>query len=824
MRDSIVLRAVFFALCFVLLLGHPAGAERDASGDAWWTHADWPVVQPEGALALTEAGRAHGLWTLDRARLEETLATAYGPDGAELTLPMPDGSLQRFLVVEESVLDPSLAVRHPSIRTYAGRGLDFAESLARITVTPAGLHAFVSTEGRNAYVDPLAPGDARTHVAYSPAHLDCAGKHLTCGTHADRMAVLAGAGFGGGLSGLAVTAGATLRTYRLAVSTTPEYTAWALGHSGSVLGEVAQTVNEINLIYQRDAGIRFQLAANTDQLFYTAATNPYTDTADTSLLEVHNAITAVLGSTGFDVGHLFQKFGLGGFGGVAQLSSACKDLEKGMGRSGEFEPTGPLFNSVVVHELGHQFSAGHTWVADNENPAQFSPTTAWEPGRGVTIMSYGGRVFDNDAIPGAVYDLSFHGGSIEEIVTYTTTGAGNCPTPVASGNAPPTANAGLDHTIPHETPFRLVASATDPDDALTNLTYVWEELDACPYQADLAQLDDGVVPLFTSLPPSSARVRSFPLLGVLQAGMLFPATTTPGMLGQQLPRTARTMTFRLTVRDNRPGGAVVTGGVDQDDVLITVDNLSGPFRVTSPNGGEFWPAGTAQTVTWDVAGTNGPPVATTAVDILLSLDQGFSWSVLLAGTPNDGAQAVTLPSCVGSTTCRVEVRAAGNIFFDMSDADFEIGDDVKPIVACAAQRSLLWPARFGLMPVGLTFAVTDDCDPSPTRTISVYSTESAGAPPYAPDALFAAPSDLRLRAERAFPGPGRVYLVVISATDAGGNRGVACCDVIVPVMPTTLSILTLKATGAAARAACLASPTDVAPPGFVALLQAVSLP
>jgi hypothetical protein len=137
---------------------------------------------------------------------------------------------------------------------------------------------------------------------------------------------------------------------------------------------------------------------------------------------------------------------------------------------------------------------------------------------------------------------------------------------------------------------------------------------------------------------------------------------------------------------------------------------------------------------------------------------------------------------------------------------------------------MLWPARLGLLPVGLTFGASDDCDPNPTRTISVYSTEAAGAPPYAGDALFAAPSDLRLRAERAFPGPGRVYLVVISATDAGGNRGVACRHVIVPVMPTTLSILTLQATGAAARAACLASPTDVAPPGFVPLLQGVPLP
>ena len=72
-----------------------------------------------------------------------------------------------------------------------------------------------------------------------------------------------------------------------------------------------------------------------------------------------------------------------------------------------------------------------------------------------------------------------------------------------------------------------------------------------------------------------------------------------------------------------------------------------------------YPVGSSQTVVWTGAtGANGhSTIAGGAnVDILFSADNGATWSTLLAGTTNDGSQAVTLPSGVAAPFARVARR------------------------------------------------------------------------------------------------------------------------------------------------------------------------
>jgi hypothetical protein len=99
---------------------------------------------------------------------------------------------------------------------------------------------------------------------------------------------------------------------------------------------------------------------------------------------------------------------------------------------------------------------------------------------------------------------------------------------------------------------------------------------------------------------------------------------------------------------------------------------TGPFLVSLPNGGEVIRSGSAYNVTWDPAGTNGAPVSVTDVKISLSTDGGATYpTVLAASTANDGSETFTLP-CISSTTARIKIEALGNIFFDISDANFTI--------------------------------------------------------------------------------------------------------------------------------------------------------
>ena len=87
-----------------------------------------------------------------------------------------------------------------------------------------------------------------------------------------------------------------------------------------------------------------------------------------------------------------------------------------------------------------------------------------------------------------------------------------------------------------------------------------------------------------------------------------------------------------------------------------------------------WEAGTDETVTWDVADTDLLPIDCAQVDIVMSADGGLNYPhIVETGRPNDGAEPVTVPDTIPSTTqARLKVQCTGNIFFDISDVDFEV--------------------------------------------------------------------------------------------------------------------------------------------------------
>ncbi|MDP1601843.1 MAG: IPT/TIG domain-containing protein, partial [Legionella sp.] len=221
------------------------------------------------------------------------------------------------------------------------------------------------------------------------------------------------------------------------------------------------------------------------------------------------------------------------------------------------------------------------------------------------------------------------------------------------------------YTIPSRTPFALTGSATDPESDL--LTFGWEEFDLGTVESGTPLVDSGNRPIFRSFEPTVGPTRTLPRLSDVLAG-----TTT---FGETLPTTSRTMTFRLTARDNRAG----SGGVNSDTTTVTSVSTAGPFAITAPAAAVSWPAASLQTVTWNVAGTHLSPISCGNVAISLSTDDGATFpTTLLASTPNDGTQAVTVPSTpTGGATARVKAACAGNVFFAVSRA-FTIAAALPP--------------------------------------------------------------------------------------------------------------------------------------------------
>jgi hypothetical protein len=365
-------------------------------------------------------------------------------------------------------------------------------------------------------------------------------------------------------------------------------------------------------------------------------------------------LDTVIGSANYDFGHVFSTGG----GGVASLGVVCRAGVKARGVTGSSQPVGDPFDvDYVAHEIGHQFGANHSFNgnAGSCSGGNRNGPTAYEPGSGSTIMAYAG-------ICGAqnlqLYsDDYFHGVNLDEIVAYSTVGSGNgCPVVTPTRNQPPVVDAGPGgFTIPSQTPFTLTGSASDPNgDALT---YNWEEFDLGPAGAPNNPLSP---PFFRSWPSVASPARTFPRLPDL--------VNNSTVIGEVLPNVTRALNFRLTVRDNRLGG----GGVNSANVGFNVTTAAGPFAVTAPNTAVVWAGNSQQNVTWNVAGTTAAPVSCPSVAISLSSDGGFTYPItLVSNTPNDGSQSIVVPN-IATTTARVRVACASNVFFDISNANFTI--------------------------------------------------------------------------------------------------------------------------------------------------------
>jgi len=465
-----------------------------------------------------------------------------------------------------------------------------------------------------------------------------------------------------------ISSGTTLRRYRLAAAATAEYTqTYGGGSVSGALSAITTTVNLADAIYERDVAIRLTLIANDDTIIFTdTTTDGYTtDNVSALISENQTKLDSVIGSVNYDIGHVFDGRLLSGgafsWQGLAGIGVVCVNGVKARGVD-IFRSVSP--NSVIAyysaaHEMGHQFGATHTFnTTSGSCGSQRAPATAYEPYNGSTIMAYRLACAPDDLMSTDTY---FHNASIEQIVNFTNGGSGNsCATATGTGNTPPSVSAGASYTIPMGTPFILTASGSDADgDAIT---YDWEEFDlgtAAP-----PNTDDGTRPIFRSFAPTTSPARMFPRLQDVLTGS--------ATMGELLPSTTRTMNFRVTARDNRSGG----GGINSAATQVNVRNDAGPFTVTSPTSSSSWPVGSTQTVTWNVANTSGAPINAATVRITLSVN-GVSFPYILANnTPNDGSELVTLPF-TPTSSARIKVEAAGNIFFNISQG-FTITGSAQP--------------------------------------------------------------------------------------------------------------------------------------------------
>jgi sugar lactone lactonase YvrE len=312
--------------------------------------------------------------------------------------------------------------------------------------------------------------------------------------------------------------------------------------------------------------------------------------------------------------------------------------------------------------------------------------------------------------------------------------------------SPPTADAGNNVSLSSEQVAAaiLYGTASDPDGGA--LTYRW-----------VRKLAGGTTPLMDWAPVGANCEAPLPL--------------------SRLTLPQGTHTLILEVSDGDLSA--------RDEMILTIENAAPHATVQSGPGA--YEVGTAVVLKGEVADYDG--------DLLTYAwkegDHTFGWGGI---TPPAGGSPVSLPEnlaaglTLGSHTLTLEVSDNNNLP-QKTEFLVEIIDTQKPTLAPSVNKSLLWPPNHQMVDIVIQANAVDNNGLPVALTAAVSSSEpveGTGAGDTTPDWTDPVINQvtgiitLQLRAERSGRSSGRIYTVLVTATDASGNSNMATVDIKVP--------------------------------------------
>ena len=587
-----------------------------------------------------------------------------------LYFPNEENRLEAFELASVPLFSSALAQKFPNIKAYRGRSTSRNGVSIRVTISPQGVSGTMRTPTGMVFMQPKKEGNG-DHIYYQRndalyKDYDTSFCTTVAGNNFSKEEIST-------VKNSNKSAVGVLRTYRFAVAATAEYTNfWGDDddtngtNQEDALAAVANTVNRMNEVFEVDLGIRLTLVTAASLLYTDTNTDPFGGDFND---EIQVTLTSEVGEENYDIGHLFHRGEANGDAG--SVGNVCRNGQKGSafsshpfiatnGSGGDFL-TDYFDIDYVIHEVGHQFGALHTFAYSTESFGVNS-----EPGSGSTIMSYAGIVSGQNMQRHS--DPYFHYHNIQNINDYLK--FFSCQSETTTTNQIPVLSAGLDYNIPKGTAYTLTAIATDTD----RLSYCWEQLDS----GRVTSQDFGPNLLSgsmnRSLLPDSLPSRTIPRMSNVLAGNLTQENPTIGSAWETVSLVERSLRWGITVRDRDQANPNGVGFSAQDEMNIRVEGDAGPFVVRSQNDASLeWLSGANEKIVWDVANTDQAPINTDTVSIYLSLDGGRTFPVLLAGNvANDGDEFIVVPGNVSTTQARIKIQADNSIYFAVNSADFSI--------------------------------------------------------------------------------------------------------------------------------------------------------
>lgn len=249
-----------------------------------WT----PVSENSIALKAKEFRNSvpteYKLFSLNPRALQAVLNNA--PSRASLRtsnsiieLPVANGEMQKFRVVDASTFAPELQQRHPNIRSFAGQGIDDPTAIARFSTSPYGVNVMI-TSSKNAtfYIDPYTQ-DKQAYIGYSRKDIPSSLEQFVCLVEDEvgpRNITTEG-----NENATRNADDGILRTFRLALASNAEYSYfhWFVQagidpgapdaeKKAAVLAAMNVAMTRVNGIFEKDVSLTMEIISNNEDIIF----------------------------------------------------------------------------------------------------------------------------------------------------------------------------------------------------------------------------------------------------------------------------------------------------------------------------------------------------------------------------------------------------------------------------------------------------------------------------------------------------------------------------------------------------------------------------